>query len=104
MPGKRNRLLRLGFVLAVGSGVLGLAIFIAFLIVLPVFRFPAPGGPHAIGTLTYHLVDPNRAEIFSTDASSRRELMVQIWYPAKAAEPLSSTPPLTPPPPSPRAP
>lgn len=99
MPGKRNRLLRLGFVLAVGSGVLGLATFIAFLIVLPVFRFPAPGGPHAIGTLTYHLVDPNRAEIFSTDASSsRRELMVQIWYPAKAAEPLLSTPPSTPPP------
>lgn len=98
MPGKRNRLFRFGFVLVVGSGVLGLAIFIAFLIVLPVFRFPAPGGPHAIGTLTYHLVNPNRAEIFSMDASSRRELMVKIWYPAKAAEPLSSTPP------SPRAP
>lgn len=72
---------------AVGVGVLALAIFIALPILLPVFKFPSPAGPHAIGTLTYHFIDFNRAEIFSTNASARRELMVQIWYPAKATEP-----------------
>ncbi len=72
---------------AVGVGVLALAIFIALPILLPVFQFPSPAGPHAIGTLTYHFIDFNRAEIFSTNASARRELMVQIWYPAKATEP-----------------
>lgn len=50
----------------------------------PVFRFPAPTGPYAIGTLTYHWIDADRAEIFTADPNDRRQLMVQIWYPAKA--------------------
>jgi predicted dienelactone hydrolase len=32
--------------------------------------------------LTYHWVDPARPEVFTTDPDDRRELMVQIWYPA----------------------
>jgi predicted dienelactone hydrolase len=51
-------------------------------IMLPVFRFPHPSGPYKIGTLTYHWVDADRPEIFSTKPNDRRELMVQIWYPA----------------------
>ncbi len=49
----------------------------------PVFRFPHPTGPDAIGTLTYHWVDAARPEVFSADPDDRRELMVQLWYPAK---------------------
>jgi hypothetical protein len=90
MLGARNRILRLSLALAVGSGVLALMTFIALRIMLPVFHFPTPSGPYAIGTLTYHWVDTERADVFSADASARRELMVQIWYPAKAAEPLPS--------------
>ena len=86
----RNRPLRLGLVLVVALGALGLAIFIALSIVLPVFHFPNPGGPYAIGTLTYHWVDTDRADVFSADESARRELMVQIWYPATATKPSSS--------------
>ena len=56
---------------------------------LPVFRFPHPGGPHKIGTLTYHWVDTGRLEIFTADPNARRELVVQIWYPATAKNPLS---------------
>jgi predicted dienelactone hydrolase len=51
--------------------------------VLPVFRFPNPGGPYNIGTVTYHWVDASRQEVFSADPSAPRELMVQIWYPEK---------------------
>src|SRR5215216_1448401 len=69
--------------LAVGLGVLGLAISVALPMVLPVFRFPHPGGPYEIGTLTYHWVDADRPEVFTADPGDRRELMVQIWYPAK---------------------
>ena len=76
----------LGVALAVGLGLLGLAVFIALPKILPVFHFPIPSGPYAIGTLTYHWVDSGKAEVFSADAGSRRELMVQIWYPAKAAK------------------
>src|SRR5450631_716552 len=50
--------------------------------VLPVFRFPLPGGAYPIGTMTYHWVDMNRREIFSADPEAPRELMVQVWYPA----------------------
>jgi hypothetical protein len=50
-----------------------------------VFRFPQPTGQYAIGTLTYHWVDADRPEVFTADPYDRRELMVQIWYPAKGA-------------------
>jgi hypothetical protein len=49
----------------------------------PVFRFPQPTRPDAIGTLTYHWVDAARPEVFTADPHDRRELMVQLWYPAK---------------------
>jgi hypothetical protein len=47
-----------------------------------VFRFPHPTGRHGIGTLTYHWVDADRPEAFTADPDDRRELMVQLWYPA----------------------
>jgi hypothetical protein len=53
-----------------------------WLIMCPVFRFPQPTGPDAIGTLTYHWVDADRPEVFTADPDDRRELMVQLWYPA----------------------
>ena len=71
--------------LAIVLSVLGLVASIALPIVLPVFRFPHPGGPYGIGTLTYHWVDAARPEVFSTDPTTRRELIVQIWYPARKA-------------------
>ncbi len=79
---------------AIGLGALSLAlmIFVALPIMLPVFHFPNPGGPYAIGTLTYHWVDIDRTDVFSTDASAPRELMAQIWYPAKAGEPSPHAP------------
>lgn len=75
---------RLSIGLVVGLGVLWLAVSSVLPILLPVFRFPRPGGPYHIGTLTYHWVDADRQEIFSLDPNARRELMVQIWYPAMA--------------------
>ncbi len=47
------------------------------------FAFPRPTGPHAIGTVTYHWVDADRREVFSADPDDRRELIVQVWYPAR---------------------
>jgi predicted dienelactone hydrolase len=70
--------------LAIGLGGLALVISAALPIVSPVFRFPSPTGPYAIGTLTYHWVDAGRPEVFTADPSDHRELMVQVWYPAQA--------------------
>ncbi len=69
--------------LAIGLGVLGLAVSIVLPMLLPVFHFPKPKGPYAIGTLTYHWVDTTRDEDFGADPNAHRELMAQIWYPAK---------------------
>ncbi len=79
-PAGRNRRSQL----AVGLGIAWLAGSVALPLILPVFRFPHPTGPHGIGTLTYHGVDASRSEIFTIDPSERRQLMVQIWYPAQA--------------------
>lgn len=76
--------------LVVILGVIGLAVSIAPPIILPVFQFPTPSGPYAVGTVTYHWTDTNRPELFSTDPNARRELMVQIWYPTQKVS--SSTP------------
>jgi predicted dienelactone hydrolase len=77
---RRVRLTRI----AIGCAAGGLAFAAALPMVVPVFRFPPPTGPYAIGTLTYHWVDTTRSEAFTADPHARRELMMQIWYPAQA--------------------
>ncbi len=49
----------------------------------PVFKFEKPSGKFEIGTLVYHLTDTTRKEIFSNESNRKREMMIQIWYPAK---------------------
>lgn len=70
--------------LMIGVGVVGLILYSILRMVLPIFAFPKPTGKYAIGTVTYHFVDTNRPEIFTTDSKYHdRELTVQIWYPVK---------------------
>lgn len=78
--------------LLTGLGLIALAIAAALPILIPVFRFPPPTGRYEIGALTYHLVDQRRPEIFSSDPTRRRELMVQIWYPARDSRNLPRAP------------
>jgi predicted dienelactone hydrolase len=60
--------------------------FIAALpILIPVFRFPAPGGPYAVGTTQLYLVDSTRPETYTPNPDDRREFMAQVWYPAQVA-------------------
>ncbi|WP_042430139.1 alpha/beta hydrolase family protein [Streptacidiphilus anmyonensis] len=42
---------------------------------------PAPTGPYQVGTVNLHLVDPTRYDPW-VPSHPRRELMVQLWYPA----------------------
>lgn len=52
-------------------------------ILVPVPRLPVPSGPFQVGTMSLHLVDENRAEIYGSEPGNPRELMVQVWYPAR---------------------
>jgi predicted dienelactone hydrolase len=69
--------------LATGMTVFFLAAGLCAGTVYPVFRLPEPTGPFRIGTVTYHFVDDRRPEIFSRTPGSKREIMVQAWYPAE---------------------
>lgn len=71
------------------AGTLALGLVVASTILLPRFRFPEPTGPNTIGTTSYHWVDADRPEILGPNPGGPRELMVQVWYPAKpvAGEP-----------------
>ncbi|HET6444444.1 MAG TPA: hypothetical protein VFI27_07665 [candidate division Zixibacteria bacterium] len=64
-------------------GFVILLLVAALPVVLPVPNLPEPSGPYAIGTTTYHMVDGNREEIYGDDPGGDRELMMQVWYPAK---------------------
>ncbi|MDQ0060488.1 alpha/beta hydrolase family protein [Paenibacillus harenae] len=68
-----------GCLLLVGSALLASA--------MPVLRMPEPEGAYAVGTETFHLVDGEREETFTEEPDDKRELMVQIWYPAQLAHP-----------------
>lgn len=72
---------RLGYVSGFLCLLLGLAASLAF----PVFHFPQPGGPYAVGTLSLHFDDEQREEIFLPGGGTRREVAAQIWYPALPA-------------------
>lgn len=44
---------------------------------------PPPTGPYQVGTAFFHWIDETRDEVFTDDLDDRRELMVQLWYPAQ---------------------
>lgn len=79
--GTRSRRLYTG--VGVVTAVLALAVSAVLPAVVPVFRFPPPTGPYGIGTVSYHWVDTGRPEVFTADPHDHRELVVQIWYPAR---------------------
>lgn len=91
-PARQKRTNRLAAGLTIGLGVLELVVSIVLPIVLPVFQFPDPSGSYEVGTSTYHWVDADRPEVFTADPNDRRELMVQIWYPAEADASLPRAP------------
>jgi predicted dienelactone hydrolase len=49
---------------------------------LPVLRLPKPQGPFAVGTFAYTITDESRIESFDPDLKAKRELFVEVWYPA----------------------
>lgn len=45
----------------------------------------APGGPYAVGRTAYDWVDAAREEVHTEEEGDRRELLVEVWYPADPA-------------------
>ena len=91
-PAARHWTKRLAIISGVSSAVLGLAVSTALPALFPVFNFPRPSGPYGIGTVTYHWVDEHRPEVFTADPADHRELMAQVWYPAKTTASATRAP------------
>lgn len=80
-PRKIPRLLLGSAYTAIGIMLVATA---GLLYAFPVFKLPEPTGEYKVGTQTFHFVDINREEIFDEAGNGKRELMVQVWYPAQA--------------------
>ncbi|SFB62350.1 Platelet-activating factor acetylhydrolase, isoform II [Cohnella sp. OV330] len=61
-----------------------LVVTAGLLYAFPVFKLPEPKGEFKVGTQAFHFVDTKREEIFDKTRAGKRELMVQVWYPAQA--------------------
>lgn len=59
-----------------------IVISIGLSVYLPVFNLPTPTGTDKVGTQIFYFKDESRDETFTDDPADKRELMVQIWYPA----------------------
>ncbi len=62
---------------------------------MPLEPIQPPSGKYNIGTQVYFWTDNSRGEVYTTDPSDYRELMVQIWYPAKGGENYQKAPHVT---------
>jgi predicted dienelactone hydrolase len=78
---------RRGWTLALGValGLLGLLASAVPPLALPVFGFPRPDGPYPVGTVVYYWLDTARRDVFTADPDDRRELVAQVWYPARSS-------------------
>jgi len=52
---------------------------------------PKPSGSFSIGRTTYHWIDSSRAETLIAGAPQRREVLVDVWYPAVAGTAAPAT-------------
>ena len=64
-------------------------------VLVPLESIEPPTGKYGIGTQVYFWTDKTRGEVYTTDPSDYRELMVQIWYPAKGGENYQKAPHVT---------
>jgi len=79
-----KRVSRIRLILAATLAVLYSFIAVVLPVLLPVFTFEKPTGPYKIGTVSYAWKDDRREELHTPEPGDKRELMIQIWYPASS--------------------
>lgn len=81
-----RRLLQVALVMALPVALLPWSVF------RPVPVLPQPMGPYHLGTKIFRWVDVNREEAATDDTHDRRNVIVQVWYPANAGATGEHTP------------
>jgi dienelactone hydrolase len=64
-------------------------------VLVPLESIEPPSGKYNIGTQVFFWTDNSRGEVYTTDPTDYRELMVQIWYPAQGGENYQKAPHVT---------
>ena len=64
-------------------------------VLVPLESIDPPRGKYNIGTQVYFWTDSSRGEVYTTDPTDYRELMVQIWYPAEGGGNYQKAPHVT---------
>lgn len=68
----------LGFVI----GILFISTSAFYVLMMPIMKLPAPSGEYIVGSTNYSVTDLSRSEIKTEDPNDKRELFVEVWYPA----------------------
>jgi predicted dienelactone hydrolase len=72
----------LGFI----SGLFLIATSSFYSIMMPIIELPAPSGAYKIGSTNYTVTDESRDETQTDYPNDKRELFVEVWYPANLEE------------------
>ena len=64
-------------------------------VLVPLESIDPPKGKYDIGTQVYFWTDKSRGEVYTTDPTDLRNLMVQIWYPTEKREGYQNAPHVT---------
>ena len=81
-----------GWVGALGAGATILLLLIGLGLgnLFPIIKLAPLTGNYQVGSMTLHLTDEAREEIYSAETNDKRNLVVNIWYPADVTnEPLA---------------
>lgn len=73
-----------------GIALLWWVVAVTLPVILPVISLPTPLSSYKVGSVLYHWTDTTRDEIYSSKPNDKRELMVQIWYPAKSTKSMAT--------------
>ncbi|MEX0287626.1 MAG: alpha/beta hydrolase family protein [Flavobacteriaceae bacterium] len=49
---------------------------------MPISQLNVPQGPYPVGSYTFALVDKERNEFHTSDLNDKRQLLIDLWYPA----------------------
>jgi len=73
-------------ILGFTSGLLLISTSAFYSLMMPIKELPAPSGKYIIGSTNYTITDESRGEIHTDDPNDKRELFVEVWYPANLEE------------------
>ncbi|OEK04401.1 alpha/beta hydrolase family protein [Roseivirga misakiensis] len=66
--------------------LIGTAASVILSTTLPVFSLPESSGPYQVGRSELYIKVDNRPETITDNATDKRELMINLWYPTKVTD------------------